>query len=112
MEIAYHDNTGKKVSTKEFIQRWKQGIKNITPMQQLQSVILGSVIVLIGIIWGIAFSVIMKQWWLAVILGGSFIVSFFGFYGNWQKIQLLKKVEAQMKAFEIPQPQGEPSYVQ
>lgn len=114
MKLQYKDKEGKPVTTKEFIQRWKEGIKNITPIQQIQSLIVGSIIVLIGILWGLIFSIILKQWWLVIILIGSFIVSFWGLYGNWQKLLLLKKVEAQMKSFEIPkQPEQnkEVSYV-
>lgn len=112
MELIYKDKLGKKVTGKEFMARWKEGVKNITPLQQIQSVIIGSIIVLIGIVWGIAFSIILKQWWLAVILIGSFIVSFFGFYSNWQRYNALKQVEAQMKAFQLPQPVTEATYVQ
>lgn len=97
---AWTTRDGEQIDTKEFFKRWKEGIKNATPMQQTSITMIGGIIVLIGIIWGVIFSAILKQWWLVTILVGSFLISLIGFYGNWQRFQALKKVEAQMKMFE------------
>lgn len=89
--------TGEKVTWKEFFKRWKKGMEEITPLQQTLVTQIGYFTVFVGIIWGIIFSIRAKSYWLAVILIGSFIVSSTSFLGNWQKRQILLKIEKSLK---------------
>ena len=110
--MKYKDKLGNEVTAKEFFNRWKDGIKNITPMQQVNTSLIGGLIVLIGIIWGLCYSILIGSYWLALILFGSFIVSGMGVYGNYQRFLALSKMEAQMKQLEVAQPVEEMTYVQ
>ena len=89
--------TGEQVTWKQFFQRWKKGMEEVTPLQQAQVNQLGYITVLIGIIWGIIFSIKVSQWWLVVVLIGSLIVSSTATLGNWQKKNTLKKIDELMK---------------
>jgi hypothetical protein len=92
--------TGEKVTIKEFYKRWKQGMKDVTPYQQCLVNQIGYLTVFIGIIWGIIYSLMLKQYWLSIILIGSLIVSSTAFLANWQKKTILKKIEDTMKGIE------------
>lgn len=87
------DRSGKKVTAKEFMSRWKQGISEVTPLQQTKVNLIGYAIVFLGIIWGIIISAITRTWWLMVILIGSLIVSGSQFLAIIQKYLILKKLE-------------------
>lgn len=102
------DKSGKEITGKEFMTRWKQGINGITPLQMAKSNQYGFYLILIGIITGIVTSIIYKQWWLLIILIGSIIVQGMGLIANIQRIKQLKAVEEMMK----PQPEQEIPYVQ
>lgn len=81
----WKDKEGKKVGTKEFFSRWKSGIQSVTQIQILKSNIIGFIIILIGIIWGIVFTIISKQYWLLTILSGALLVQSMSFLGILQK---------------------------
>jgi hypothetical protein len=89
--------TGEKVTWKEFFKRWKQGMEEVTPLQQTQVNQLGFITIFIGVIWGIIFSIRLKQWWLSIILTGSLIISSTSFLANWQKKTILKRIDKLMK---------------
>lgn len=91
------DRAGKEITFNEFMVRWKEGIKNVPPIQQTAASLWGGGIVLIGIVWGIIFSLYMAQYWLSLILVGSFVLSAIGLYGNWQKYLALKKIDDSMR---------------
>jgi hypothetical protein len=85
--------TGEIVTLKEFFKRWKKGAEEITPLQQTQVNQIGFITIFIGVIWGIIFSIRLKQWWLSVILTGSLIISSTSFLANWQKKTILKRID-------------------
>jgi hypothetical protein len=89
--------TGEVVSWSEFFSQWKKGMEGITPLQQTVSVQFGQFVSMVGIIWGFIFSLIIKQWWLAVILLGGAIVLGVQILGNWQKKQILKQMDKLIK---------------
>lgn len=89
-------STGEYFTLREFLHQWKEGMKYLTPLQQAKSNQLGFLIVFIGIIWGMAMSIKIKQWWLLVILTGSFIITGTSFHANWIKLRLLKDIEKEM----------------
>jgi hypothetical protein len=95
--------TGEIVTFKEFFKRWKQGTKEVTPYQHSVIDVIGFITVLIGITWGIIYSLMLKQWWLSVILTGSFIVSGNALWNSWKKMKILRKIDKEMRGIENEQ---------
>ena len=91
------DKKGDKITWKEFFSRWKQGIQKVTPAQQMQANLFGYILVFAGIIWGIALSFKLKQWWLFTVLLGSFIITSTTVLGIVQKYLIIRNIERQMK---------------
>jgi hypothetical protein len=91
------DVEGNKLTFKEFMARWKKGIEGITPLQQSKSSLMGSVIVLVGIFWGMVVTFFAQIWWLFVILLGSLIVSLTALLGTYQKYSSFKKIDNLIK---------------
>lgn len=89
--------SGEKISWKEFGKRWKEGMQNVTPYQQSFIQLIGSGITIIGIIWGILFSILFKQYWLSTILTGALLVNAMQTLGIYQKYTSFKKVEDILK---------------
>jgi len=87
------DREGNKLTFKEFMQRWKEGIEGITPVQQTVTQIYSTVITLIGIIAGIVITIINIEttWWLLIILVGAFGNTSVQLLGLYQKKILLGK---------------------
>lgn len=84
---------------KQFFQKWKQGIMNITPLQQLESTQKGNWVMLIGIIAGIivmAFK-FKEFWWIEIILVASLFNHSLMMLGIQQKINLFRKIESVAK---------------
>ncbi len=94
------DRAGKKVTTKEFFSRWKDGINQVTPLQQSKINFIGSVFMFIGVIIGIITTFILKTWWLFIILLGSFLLTAMAFLSNLQKYFAFKKINDQLKQME------------
>ena len=94
---VWKDKEGKDVTGKEFVKRWKEGIQQVTPLQQSKVGILGYTVVYLGILWGIIMTIINKQYWLLVILIGSLIISSMQFLGLLQRYILLSKIEKEVK---------------
>jgi len=91
------DKSGKEITTKEFMSRWKQGIQDVTPYQQVQINIFGSILVLIGVIIGLIIMYSTKTWWLFIILCGSLFLSSTSFLSMLQKYFVLSKINQMME---------------
>lgn len=92
----WHDKSGKEVSGKEFISRWKDGIEKVTPLQTTKINLFGYVIVFLGILWGLYITFKVKQWWLFTVLCGSFIITSTAVIGQLQKYALFSKLEIEL----------------
>jgi len=55
---VWKDKEGNKLTYKEFIGRWKEGIEGITPKQRIKSQMTGYKITMLGMILGIIFSLL------------------------------------------------------
>jgi len=91
------DREGKEVSASEFIQRWKEGIKKITPLQQTNVQLNGTYLVLIGVIIGLYSTFHTKMWWMFIILLGSLVLVGVSWIGMKQKQHALKEMESLIK---------------
>lgn len=87
------DRKGKAVEGKEFMERWKQGIQMVSPLQTIKVSLFGYIIVFLGIIWGMVLTAWTKQWWLLTILSGSFIITGSQVSGVIQKLVMLMNIE-------------------
>lgn len=89
----WKDKQGNKLTPKEFMQRWKEGIAKITPLQQTQNQVNGYFIVLIGELCGVYYGILTASWWLTTILIGGYMISKAQLIGVYQKKLILKKLE-------------------
>lgn len=99
--MPINSKTKERVTWKEFFSQWKQGCRNISPYQQCLSIQFGQIVSLIGVVWGIIFSIRLEYWWMMVVLIGGLIILGVQILGNWQKKVLLKEMDDKIKkAFE------------
>lgn len=94
------DKSGKEITSKEFMSRWKGGIQAVTPNQINNINIIGNIMVLVGILIGIYVTYLTKTWWIVVILIGSLVLASMGFLGCIQKYYIFKELNKQMKEME------------
>lgn len=87
---------GSELSLKEFGSRYKEGVVNITPLQQTKTTLWSFIPIFAGLIWGITVMVIVRTWWMVLILGGSLPIMSVQFIGNLQKYKALKRVKEAM----------------
>lgn len=90
---VWKDKQGNKLTAKEFMQRWKQGIERVTPLQQTQNQINGFFLVMIGELFGVYQSILTATWWLTTMLVGGFMISKAQLTGVYQKKLILKQLE-------------------
>lgn len=88
----WKDVDGKWITGKEFLSRWKKGIKEVTPLQQTLLNLFGFIPLIVGMVWGIVFSLMTDQHWLTTILIGSLVISLSQLLGVYQKYLILKEV--------------------
>ena len=99
----WKDKKGNKLTTKEFMNRWKKGISGITPLQKLKTQMNGTKIMLIGLLAGLVVSIIgfKKMWWVAIILVGALFNIVVQYLGLYQQKRLLENLEEQFNLQEI-----------
>jgi len=109
----WRDKKGNWIDYKEFSQRLKEGVSNISPLQLTVQQLRGMNIVLIGLLCGIIICLlnIKNLWWLLIILIGSLYVNVTMYIGTWQKKRALENIEKQFSDFdtseliaELPEP--------
>jgi len=87
---------GSKLRFNEFIKRYKDGVVNITPLQQTKTTMWSFFPIFAGLIWGVTVMTIAGTWWMVLILGGSLPIISVQFIGNIQKYRALKRVKEAM----------------
>ncbi len=82
-----------------FMKRWKAGIDKVTPLQQVNSQINSSYIMLIGILCGLAVAIYKWKsfWWGAIILIGALFNTAVQMIGLMQKRNALQRIEDLLK---------------
>tara|TARA_R100000501_G_C2534133_1_gene55797 strand:+ start:5 stop:328 length:324 start_codon:yes stop_codon:yes gene_type:complete len=93
----WKDKEGKKVGYKEFVSRWKEGISEITPLQQTWGQIQATWIILLGVTLGLVISIYnwRNAWWLCIVLTGVLFNTLIQMLGLYQKRGLLRKFDIQ-----------------
>ena len=91
----FKDNEGNQLTYKEYMERWKKGIEQVTPLQQANAQFKSTIIMLIGILAGIIITIsqFKKLWWVMLILVGAFGVTSFQLVGLFQKKRALQRFE-------------------
>lgn len=87
---------GDELSFKQFISRYKEGVVNITPLQQTKTTLWSFIPIFAGLIWGITVMIMAGTIWMVLILGGSLPIISVQFIGNLQKYKALKRVKEAM----------------
>lgn len=104
------DRYGYGLNMREFFGSWKKGVDGITPLQQTKMSLLGSWMIISGLILGTIVSVILvffsawqpngsiafiiaKPIWMLLVMLGSLIISMFQIFGLLQKYHVQKKIE-------------------
>ncbi len=95
------DKQGNKLTTKEFFKRWGEGIKKVTPLQQTKISFIGSWFVIVGVLIGLVTTLLLKTWWLFIILLGSLLITGISLLGMWQKYSALKIIDIELKKLEV-----------
>ena len=95
----WKDKEGNELTRKEFMDRWKQGIQSVTPLQQIKFQIRSTILILIGLVSGIILTIINIKilWWVLIILVGVFGITSTQFLGLLQKKKALEDIELMMK---------------
>ncbi len=96
----WRDRKGKKLSFKHFIKRYKDGVVNITPLQQTKTTLWSFIPIFAGVIWGIVVMAMGHKWWMVLILGGSLPITSVQFISNLQKYKAQKVASDMMKEME------------
>ncbi len=98
------DIYGEELSFKQFMKRWKAGIEGITPLQQAKTTLMGTWIVISGIIGGMGVMAIVRPadiwWWSEIILLGSLIITGIQLLSGVQKYWKFKEQDKIQKEFE------------
>lgn len=94
IKTFWTDNDGNKISYKQFMARWKDGLKGITPYQQTKMQLNSTYIMLIGILCGFVITLfnLKNLWWLTIILGAAFFNTGTAALGLWQKKVALEEI--------------------
>ena len=94
---VWTDKEGKKLTFKQFMSRWKEGMQSVTPLQQVKAQLPGQILILIGVLLGLYVAFMNKTWWLIIVLVGVVLVNSLTLLSTWQKYSLLKKIDDELK---------------
>ena len=96
---VWTDTSGNKLNLKEFLERWRKGLRGVTPRQQTHVQVRSTWVMIVGILAGIIISIIgiKNLWWLLIILIGALGNTSVQLLGLWQKKNLLEKMEQSLE---------------
>lgn len=97
--FKWKDREGKEVSWNEFKERWARGIKEVTPIQRLESSIFFQKIMTLGFFLGLCLSIYNYEtmWWLAIILFGGTGINIIQYKSLKQQYDIYKNIEDSIK---------------
>lgn len=95
------DKFGNKLTFKQFMSRFKQGVEGITPIQQTKTTLWSMIPIFAGIIWGIVMTIFSATYWLALILAASLPITIINFISTLQKYWRQKATNEQLKLLEV-----------
>ena len=86
----------KELGAKGFIEKWKQGIQSVTPLQQLKAQLPSFLLIFLGVLFGIIVSIKNHSWWLLIILIGALGINLMSFLSTYQRYLTLKNVQDEL----------------
>ncbi len=97
--MKYKTPTGEVITGKEFLSRWKEGIKKVGIQSQTKLQVRSTWIMLIGIICGLVVTAInfSTLWWLFIVLCGALGNTMVQLVGLIQKQIMFKQIEGGIK---------------
>lgn len=95
--FGWTDKQGNKLTASEFMNRWKQGMREVTPLQQLKAQLPSYVLILIGVILGLVVSWTNETWWLVIILFATLIINMVSLLSLWQRYKMLRDIDDELK---------------
>lgn len=98
---VWTDKAGNKLTFKQFISRWKEGMQNVTPIQQIKAQLPSYALILIGVALGLFFSYKSRTWWLFIILLGTLMINSVSLLNLWNRYTMLKKINDEIKESQI-----------
>ena len=96
----WRDRKGKELSFKQFKGRFKEGVVNITPLQQTTTSLWSMIPIFAGLLWGMAVTFISGIYWMTLILTFSLPLIFMNFISTLQKFRAQKKAKELMDELE------------
>jgi len=91
----WKNKSGNKLTYNQFMSKWKEGMRGITPYQQTRMQLNSTYIMLIGILCGFVITLfnLKNLWWLSIILGAAFFNTSISALGLWQKKVALQNIQ-------------------
>jgi hypothetical protein len=93
----WKDKQGNKLTFKEFLKRWKDGVETTSPLQQTKINLWSYPLVLGGIITGLVIMGLRREWWLVLILSGSLPMTLMGLLSTYQKYKACKRIDEEIR---------------
>lgn len=92
---VWTDKDGVKLTPKQFLERWRQGMQGVTPLQQSLIQVKSTWIIIVGVIAGLVIALINFKtlWWLFIILLGALGNTSVQLIGILQKKKLLEDIK-------------------
>jgi len=75
---VWKDKEGNKLSSKEFLKRFKEGVSNITPVQKLQNEVRSTFTMFIGYVVGLISLIIYRDSFVVIWFTYALIIIFLG----------------------------------
>ena len=85
------------MNTKEFFKRWKEGILNLSPTQQIKGKLIGIVGGIVGLIIALIIMVIKKQWGFSIFVFFIIWLQFMSYISTRQQLISTKKLMEELK---------------
>lgn len=74
-------------------QRFKEGVKNLSPSQQLKSKMTGQIGNIFGMTFAAVFLVLNHYWYFIFVMAFTIFIQFIDFIGTRQQYEVVKKME-------------------
>lgn len=89
------------MSPKEFMTRWINGMKNLTPAQQLHAKMVGQIGNIVGLIFAWVFLWLKGFWFFSISMAFVVLLLTVDFIGTRQQYAAACKIQDELKQFEI-----------
>lgn len=95
----WKDKKGKELTYQQFMNRWKKGIQQVTPIQQVRMQVKSTLLMIIGFLAGIIICItkIKTLWWLLLILLGGLGINVMQLISMKQKVKMFEDIQKQME---------------